>query len=103
MDFMVKHLYRTSFNPFSFSSLHTDECIVKYGNANVWKYCCQVFDYMTLAAIIDGRVLCVHGGLSPDVKSLDQIRTVQRCQEIPHQGAFCGMFLMAMILGSDTR
>ncbi|KAG9321450.1 hypothetical protein KVV02_000322 [Mortierella alpina] len=63
----------------------------KYGNANVWKYCCQVFDYLTLAAIVDGRVLCVHGGLSPDVRTLDQIRTIQRCQEIPHEGAFCDL------------
>ncbi|KAJ3114121.1 hypothetical protein HDU96_002542 [Phlyctochytrium bullatum] len=68
-----------------------DECQTKYGNANVWKYCCSVFDYLTLAAIIDGRVLCVHGGLSPDVRTLDQIRTIQRCQEVPHEGAFCDL------------
>ncbi|KAJ3388177.1 Protein phosphatase methylesterase 1 [Lobulomyces angularis] len=68
-----------------------DECQNKYGNPNVWKYCCSVFDYLTLAAIIDGRVLCVHGGLSPDVRTLDQIRTIQRCQEIPHDGAFCDL------------
>ncbi|KAI8892051.1 Metallo-dependent phosphatase-like protein, partial [Globomyces pollinis-pini] len=68
-----------------------DECQTKYGNANVWKYCCSVFDYLTLAAIVDGRVLCVHGGLSPDVRTLDQIRTIQRSQEIPHEGAFCDL------------
>lgn len=68
-----------------------DECQAKYGNLNAWKYCCQVFDYLTLAAIIDGRVLCVHGGLSPDVRTLDQIRTIQRCQEVPHEGAFCDL------------
>ena len=42
--------------------------------------------------IIDGRILCVHGGLSPDIKTLDQIRVLARVQEIPHEGAFCGMF-----------
>ncbi|KAJ2705523.1 Protein phosphatase methylesterase 1 [Coemansia spiralis] len=68
-----------------------DECKMKYGNANVWKYCCQVFDYLTLAAIVDGRVLCVHGGLSPDLWTLDQMRTIQRCQEIPHEGPFCDL------------
>ena len=67
-----------------------DECITKYGNAGVWKQCCSVFDYLTLAAIVDGRVLCVHGGLSPDIRTLDQIRMIQRCQEVPHEGAFCG-------------
>ncbi|CAG8618588.1 9553_t:CDS:2, partial [Cetraspora pellucida] len=62
-----------------------DECQTKYGNPNVWKYCCQVFDYLTLAAIVDGRILCVHGGLSPEVRTLDQIRTIPRAQEIPHE------------------
>merc|ERR1712146_601733 len=58
---------------------------------NAWKYCCQVFDFLTLAAVIDGKVLCVHGGLSPDVRTLDQIRTIRRDQEIPHEGAFCDL------------
>lgn len=71
-----------------------EECHRKYGNASVWKACCSVFDYLGLAAIIDGRILCVHGGLSPDVRTLDQIRTIQRCQEVPHEGAFCGKFVI---------
>lgn len=41
--------------------------------------------------VIDGKILCVHGGLSPDVRTLDQVRTIQRCQEIPHDGAFCDL------------
>jgi len=68
-----------------------DECNSKYGNANVWKYCCQVFDFLTMAAIIDGSVLCLHGGLSPEVRTLDQIRVIARAQEIPHEGAFCDL------------
>jgi serine/threonine-protein phosphatase 6 catalytic subunit len=68
-----------------------DECQQKYGNANAWKYCTQVFDLMTVAALIDGRVLCVHGGLSPDIRTLDQIRTINRNQEIPHEGDFCDL------------
>jgi len=68
-----------------------DECQQKYGNANAWKYCTQVFDYLTLAALVDGKVLGVHGGLSPDIRTLDQIRTIPRNQEIPHEGAFCDL------------
>ena len=68
-----------------------DECMTKYGNANPWKHCCKVFDYLTIAAIIDECILCVHGGLSPEIKSLDQIRTIERDQEIPNKGAFCDL------------
>jgi len=68
-----------------------DECQQKYGNGNAWKYCTQVFDFLTLAAIVDEEILCVHGGLSPDVRTLDQIRTINRNQEIPHEGPFCDL------------
>jgi diadenosine tetraphosphatase ApaH/serine/threonine PP2A family protein phosphatase len=33
----------------------------------------------------------VHGGLSPEIKTLDQIRTIDRGREIPHEGAFCDL------------
>lgn len=68
-----------------------EECQQKYGNASVWKACCQVFDFLVLAAIVDGTVLCVHGGLSPEIRTIDQIRVVARAQEIPHEGAFCDL------------
>lgn len=68
-----------------------DECLRKYGNASVWRYCTQCFDTFALAAIVDSQVLCVHGGLSPDVRTLDQIRAIDRQQEIPHEGAFCDL------------
>lgn len=89
-----------------------DECMQKYGNPSVWKACCNVFDHLNLAAvshlpwiscvlmndlliapcqIIDSSILCVHGGLSPDIRTLDQIRTISRAQEVPHEGAFCDL------------
>ena len=81
------------------------------GSANAWKYCTEVFDYMPLAAVrvclclrmllthhvrcgvqvIDGQILCVHGGLSPNLTTLDQIRLIERNQEIPHEGPFCDL------------
>jgi len=68
-----------------------DECLRKYGNASPWRYCVQCFDTFGLAALIDEQVLCVHGGLSPDVRTLDQVRAIDRNQEIPHDGAFCDL------------
>lgn len=146
-----------------------DECLRKYGSANVWRYCCEVFDYLALGAIVlgasntlepskqrvtdnksnsltstqeyidpdteievlnseggiissiprqsnvkspartgppgsgasgfsrgstgnpSGAVLCVHGGLSPLVDSIDKIRLLDRKQEVPHEGAMCDL------------
>ena len=51
----------------------------------------QVFDHLSIAALVDNRVLCVHGGLSPQIRTVDQIRTIERVQEIPVQGSFCDL------------
>lgn len=51
-----------------------DECQRKYGSSNVWRWCCEVFDYLALGAVVDGRVFCVHGGLSPNLQGIDQVR-----------------------------
>lgn len=51
-----------------------DECLRKYGSVNVWRYCTDVFDYLSLSAVIDGQIFCVHGGLSPTITTLDQVR-----------------------------
>lgn len=124
----------------------------KYGSANVWRYCCEVFDYLALGALVigagstvddgtpggcelevvqtggevtrfkrdkgnlinaanqavpedtmgtlnsgtsfgdnTGAVLCVHGGLSPVIGSVDSIRLLDRKQEVPHEGAMCDL------------
>ena len=69
-----------------------DECVRKYGSGNVWRYCCDVFDTLSIGAIIDGNVFAVHGGLSPTIETLDDIRMkIDRFQEIPHEGSFCDL------------
>merc|ERR1719160_427369 len=68
-----------------------DECLRKYGSVNVWRCCTEIFDYMSLSAIIEDRVFCVHGGLSPSINTLDEIRVIDRKQEVPHDGAMCDL------------
>jgi len=68
-----------------------DECLRKYGSVNVWRYCTEIFDYLSLSALIEDRILCVHGGLSPSISTLDQIRVIDRKQEVPHDGAMCDL------------
>lgn len=68
-----------------------DECLRKYGSPAVWRYCTEIFDYLSLSAIIDGKIFCVHGGLSPSIQYLDQIRAIDRKQEVPHDGPMCDL------------
>ncbi|CAF2028654.1 hypothetical protein Bca4012_080413 [Brassica carinata] len=68
-----------------------DECLRKYGSVNVWRYCTDIFDYMSLSAVVENKIFCVHGGLSPTINTLDQIRTIDRKQEVPHDGAMCDL------------
>ena len=68
-----------------------DECVRKYGNADVWKAFTDLFDYMPITALIEGKIFALHGGLSPSLDTLDQARKLDRVREIPHEGAFCDM------------
>ena len=51
-----------------------DECLRKYGNANVWKSFTDLFDYLPLTALVDSQIFALHGGLSPSIDTLDHIR-----------------------------
>ncbi|CAD7975204.1 unnamed protein product [Amoebophrya sp. A25] len=65
-----------------------DECLRKYGNVNSWRFCVEIFDYLCIAAVVENKIFCVHGGLAPDLLLIDQIRRIQRVCEIPHEGSF---------------
>ncbi|KAF7376420.1 Serine/threonine-protein phosphatase [Mycena sanguinolenta] len=62
------------------------ECIRKYGSSHAWTYFTDMFDFLTLSLVIDDRVFCVHGGLSPSIHSIDQIKVLDRFREIPPDG-----------------
>ena len=68
-----------------------DECLRKYGNANVWKHFTDLFDYLPLTATVDSRIFCLHGGLSPTLDTLDHVRALDRVQEVPHEGPMCDL------------
>jgi serine/threonine-protein phosphatase PP1 catalytic subunit len=67
-----------------------DECIRHY-DSGVWNMFCDVFTYLPFAALIDEKIFCVHGGISPGLTSLDLIRHVQRPCEIPQEGWLCDL------------
>ncbi|GJD07130.1 Serine/threonine-protein phosphatase 4 catalytic subunit [Galdieria sulphuraria] len=68
-----------------------EECVRKFGSATVWRLCAEIFDCMSLSAVVEQRVFCVHGGLSPGIESLEDIEAIDRKQEVPHEGPMCDL------------
>jgi serine/threonine-protein phosphatase 2A catalytic subunit len=68
-----------------------DECMRKYGSANVWQMFTDLFDYLPLTALVENQIFCLHGGLSPSIDTLDHIRQIDRVKEVPHEGAMCDL------------
>lgn len=58
-----------------------NECRNKIG-FDVYKYCTNVFDLLPICAIVGQELFCVHAGLSPQIKSIDEINQFNRKQEI---------------------
>ncbi len=48
-----------------------------------------MFNWMPVAALIDDKIFCVHGGLSPELSTLDQISKINRPVEVPNNGLLC--------------
>ncbi|OHS98573.1 Ser/Thr protein phosphatase [Tritrichomonas foetus] len=57
------------------------ECIVKYKDHSVYQRCCELFNFLPLAALINNRIFATHGGLSPNLHLIDQLAVVDRFQE----------------------
>jgi serine/threonine-protein phosphatase PP1 catalytic subunit len=45
-----------------------------------------MFNWMPVAALIDDKIFCVHGGLSPELTSFDQLHKIARPTDIPSSG-----------------
>jgi serine/threonine-protein phosphatase PP1 catalytic subunit len=65
-----------------------DECKRRY-NIKIWKHCVDVFNKLPLCAVIDDKIFCVHGGLSPEMTTLDQVNNIVRPCDVPDVGLMC--------------
>ncbi|XP_037454959.1 serine/threonine-protein phosphatase PP1-like [Triticum dicoccoides] len=67
-----------------------DECKRRF-SVRLWKLFTDCFNCLPVAALIDEKILCMHGGLSPDLDSLDRIAEIQRPVDVPDQGLLCDL------------
>jgi serine/threonine-protein phosphatase PP1 catalytic subunit len=69
-----------------------DDCTRSWEHGTeMWQLFIRVFNSLPFAAVIGDRIFCVHGGISPELTSLDQIRAIERPLEIPDHGFICDL------------
>ncbi|KAM5456781.1 serine/threonine protein phosphatase Pzh1 [Microsporum canis] len=62
-----------------------DEC-KRRCNIKIWKTFVDTFNCLPIAAIVAGKIFCVHGGLSPSLSHMDDIRGIARPTDVPDYG-----------------
>ena len=67
-----------------------DECKRRY-SIRLWKVFSDVFNCLPVSAIVDEKILCMHGGLSPEMERLQQIADLNRPCDVPDVGLMCDL------------
>lgn len=61
----------------------------------------DLFDALPIAALVNNKFLCIHGGISPDIKNIEDIKKIDRFKQIPKSGTFCDL-MWADPVDNDT-
>ena len=67
-----------------------DDCKRRY-SVKLWKMFTDLFNCLPICACIDDKILCMHGGISPELFSLEQLKKIARPTDIPDQGLLCDL------------
>ena len=67
-----------------------DECKRKV-SVRIYKQFCTLFNFLPITALVGGKILCMHGGLSYESKDIDQLKYIKRPTEIPDSGLLCDL------------
>ena len=65
-----------------------DECKKRY-NIKIWKQFIDCFNCFPISACIDDKILLMHGGLSPELSNLEQLKKIVRPTDVPEEGLLC--------------
>ena len=67
-----------------------DEC-KRRSTLKAWRSFVDCFNVMPVSALIGNKILCMHGGISPELTDLKQIAMLERPTEIPDYGLLCDL------------
>ena len=67
-----------------------DECKRRF-KIKLWRIFTDCFNCLPIAAIIEDKIFCCHGGLSPDLQNMEQIRSIMRPTDVPETGLLCDL------------
>jgi len=65
-----------------------DECRRRF-SVKIWKQFCNTFNCLPCTAVIDDKIICMHGGLSPELSQMEQIANIARPCDVPDTGLLC--------------
>ena len=67
-----------------------DECKRRY-SIKIWKCFNDCFNCLPVAAVFDEKIICMHGGLSPELNKIEDIKTILRPTDVPESGMLCDL------------
>jgi len=67
-----------------------DECKRRH-TIKLWKIFTDCFNCLPIAALVDDKILCMHGGLSPELVKIDTIKNIVRPTDVPDTGLLCDL------------
>ena len=67
-----------------------DECKRRH-SIKLWKEFISLFNCFPIAALVEDKILCMHGGLSPDLNNMQDINKIKRPTEVPENGLMCDL------------
>lgn len=83
-----------------------NECCLKYGvifGSKLWKHINNTFNYLSIGAIIDNQIFCIHAGLSPNLNNIYDINNIIKGSTIPNSGVLCDLLWSDPKKNQDTN